>query len=130
MSNDVIENGSGLTPAQLDVLKARLLAERERVRVRLDARRVRLRDMEVGAPDENDWASASADQSLLATLADRDDARLREVDHALRKLDAGEYGVCERGGGPIGFDRLRVAPWTRFAVPEQELEERLARLAA
>jgi DnaK suppressor protein len=75
-------------------------------------------------PDDADWASSSADQSLLARLTDRDTKLLREVDRALGKLAGGGYGLCEATGDPIGFDRLWVRPWARHAVASKEQVER------
>ena len=41
-------------------------------------------------------------------------AILAEVDAALARLDDGTYGWCVRCTGPIGVDRLQVAPRTLF----------------
>ena len=41
---------------------------------------------------------------------------LGEVKDALRRLDRGRFGVCERCGGPIGEARLAVVPWARRCV--------------
>jgi len=50
---------------------------------------------------------------------------LIEVDAALRRLQQGTYGICERTGMPIPLERLRALPWTRFtreAAEQMELE--------
>jgi DnaK suppressor protein len=39
------------------------------------------------------------------------DAKLRDVERALEKLDDGTYGSCDRCGGPIGRERLEAVPW-------------------
>src|SRR3954453_14489669 len=52
------------------------------------------------------------DLSIIANL----DAELVDVESALRRLAAGEYGTCEICGRPIGEARLRVRPATRFCV--------------
>ena len=75
-------------------------------------------------PDDADWAADSADQSLLARLVDRDAKLLGEVQWALRKIETGSYGVCEQTGEPIGFDRLRVRPWSRLSLAAKERVER------
>lgn len=56
------------------------------------------------------------------------EAELREVDHALAKLENGTYGVSEASGKPIPEERLRIRPQARFLVEEQEREERRAGL--
>jgi DnaK suppressor protein len=111
------------TTEERTLLEGRLHEERDAIVRRLGERRAALTAAAAREPDESDWASSSADQSLLARLADRDTKLLHEIDRALRKMQAGTYGVCELRGEPIGFDRLRVRPWTRHALaPKEEIE--------
>ncbi len=49
---------------------------------------------------------------------------LRDVDRAFKRLDKGSYGTCEACGQPIGEDRLRARPETRFCLQEQARAER------
>jgi DnaK suppressor protein len=67
------------------------------------------------------------DQSLLARLVDRDAKLLDEIDRALLKMATGQYGLCEQSGDPIGFDRLKVRPWARYATAVKESRERSER---
>jgi DnaK suppressor protein len=46
------------------------------------------------------------------------------VERALRKMEAGSYGVCELTGEPIGFERLRARPWSRHSLAAKERIER------
>ena len=39
------------------------------------------------------------------------DAKLRDVERALDKLDEGTYGACDVCGRPIGRDRIEAIPW-------------------
>ena len=66
------------------------------------------------------------DLSIIANL----DAELVDVESALRRLAAGEYGTCEICGRPIGEARLRVRPATRFCVNDQARVERAVRSAS
>jgi RNA polymerase-binding transcription factor DksA len=50
--------------------------------------------------------------------------RLLLVRRALAKMEAGVYGICEETEEPIGYERLSVVPWARFAVHVQEKHER------
>ena len=52
----------------------------------------------------------------MATLVQQSRLRLAELDSALRRLDAGTYGVCERCGGPIPEARLEARPTARTCV--------------
>lgn len=44
------------------------------------------------------------------------DAKLRDVERALGKLDDGTYGRCDACGGPIGTERLEAIPWAVLCV--------------
>ena len=76
-----------------------------------------------------DQALASTNLELTARLMDRDAKLLVEIDRARAKLRVGTYGVCERTGDLIGFDRLKVRPWTRFAGAAKEVVDRDKRAA-
>ena len=39
-----------------------------------------------------------------------------EIDRALAKLDAGDYGVCDVCGEPIADERLEALPWATMCV--------------
>jgi DnaK suppressor protein len=117
-------NRHALTDAQIARLRTRLEAEREVIAARVAGRRRALAQPALRSPDDADWAADSADQSLLARLADRDAKLLHEIERALAKMDAGTYGVCEASGEPIGFARLWTRPWTRHAVAVKEERER------
>lgn len=42
--------------------------------------------------------------------------KAQSIEAALRKLEAGAYGVCERCHGPISPDRLAVLPHTTLCI--------------
>jgi DnaK suppressor protein len=117
-------SSSGLNREETRQLEVRLTAERDTLNRRLRERRETLVGLATRRPDDSDWASDSADQSLLARLVDRDAKLLIEVERALRKIAAGTYGTCEVTGEPIGFDRLRLRPWTRHSMAAKEQLER------
>ncbi len=52
---------------------------------------------------------------LTNRLTQRDRQKIREIDAALDRLNAGTYGKCEDCGQEIGSDRLRALPVTTFA---------------
>ena len=127
-TRDPTRQTSGLSPAQEERLGDRLRQEEALLTRRLAERRKALAVPALREPDDADWAAGSADQSLLVRLVDRDSKLLLEVRHALRKLaDGALFGLCERSGEPIGFERLWVRPWTRYAVAPKEEVERARR---
>jgi len=75
----------------------------------------------VTAGDGNlgDTATATYDRELDEGLGEGAQQTLREIDHALRKIDDGTYGACEACGKPIGEDRLAAIPWARLCIDDQ-----------
>lgn len=75
--------------------------------------------------DEVDQASAMVEQNLTFRLLDRDRKLLSEIEHALAKIDTGDYGYCEGTGEPIPKRRLELRPWCRHSVKYKEKLERM-----
>lgn len=74
--------------------------------------------------DEVDQASAMVEQNLTFRLLDRDRKLLSEIEHALAKIDAGDFGYCEGTGEAIPKRRLELRPWCRHSVKYKEKLER------
>lgn len=115
---------AGLNKTQLKGLYEQLLKERERVAEGLD-RHLSEAVLDIDQlADEVDVATRHTEQAYLMRYADKERKLLREIDHALAKMKAGEYGMCEGTEEPIGFARLTVRPWTRYSVEHKEMLER------
>ena len=78
-------------------------------------------------PDEVDLASSEADQSMNLRLRDRERVLLRKVEKAIKKIEEGEYGICEKCGEEIGVKRLEARPVTDLCIKCKEEEEQLER---
>lgn len=111
---------------ELEHFRKLLMAEREKLldkaRQLMETGNIRLDKDEMY--DEVDLASATVEQNLTFKLMDRDRKLLNEIDHALRKIDTGEFGYCEGTGEPIPKRRLEVRPWCKYSVKYKELLER------
>src|SRR4051812_20200649 len=60
------------------------------------------------ADDEHDpeGATIAFERAQLTAVLDATRGRLADLDAALRRVDEGSYGVCERCGLPIPAERL------------------------
>ena len=72
--------------------------------------------MEHEPDDECAEANRNLARHLILTNLDRERRTLQEIDVALRRMKAGDYGLCEICGTAIPDARLRALPWTRFCV--------------
>ena len=110
-----------LSESQRAHLHRRLLEERRRITGRL-ARYGRATDADGSTPNRvplhlADIGSDTMQKALDAAFASRDSRTLAEIDEALRRYyrDPARFGVDERTGTPISFERLDIIPWTRRA---------------
>ncbi|HEX9774841.1 MAG TPA: TraR/DksA C4-type zinc finger protein [Actinomycetota bacterium] len=111
---------------QLEHFRAMLDSSREDVRRQL---------RESGAdPDEGslegegydagfaDSAHSTAELGKTLILIERLRAQLRDIDHALKRMDEGGYGTCERCGNPIPEERLEALPYSTLCVTCKQRE--------
>jgi DnaK suppressor protein len=115
----------GLTAKQIEELRGMLEKRRAELATSIESRRGEDRDAggrDVG--DEMDDANTEGEAAMATQLLERDVGLLREIDRALAKIPAGEYGLCEGTGEPIGYSRLKLRPWARFSIEYQEELER------
>ena len=76
-------------------------------------------------PDEVDLASSEADQSLNMRLRDRERVLLRKIEKAIKKIEQGEFGICESCGEEIGAKRLEARPVTDLCINCKEEQEKV-----
>lgn len=120
-----------VTQADYPEFRRLLLAERERLLQELATMGERLQQVEemglVEAANEDDYgdvASEAFEREKGFALETSVQGMLRMVEEALRKLEAGTYGTCERCGGPIDAERLRALPFASLCIRCKAEEER------
>jgi DnaK suppressor protein len=60
--------------------------------------------------------SQAVERIAQVDVAKQLDAKLRDVERALAKLDEGTYGICDVCGSPIAEERLEAIPWAVLCV--------------
>ncbi len=113
-----------LTKKQVEQLYELLVQERERVMAGMGNHLSDAIGDSDPLADEMDMAQRHTEQAYLMRFADKERKLLREIAHALAKLEEGEYGLCEGTGEPISYRRLELRPWTRYSVEYKEQVER------
>jgi DnaK suppressor protein len=111
-----------------DQKRFRKILEDKRKAVIVRAQATMAEDMTLDAndlPDEMDLASSEYIQSFTFRLRGRERVFLQKIDKALKKLDAGEFGVCEDCDEPISVKRLEARPETTLCIRCKEDQERM-----
>ncbi|HET7752414.1 MAG TPA: TraR/DksA family transcriptional regulator [Anaeromyxobacteraceae bacterium] len=55
-------------------------------------------------------------ESTPSPLSESERRELDDIEHALRRIEAGHYGMCLSCGGPLGMQRLRAIPEARYCL--------------
>ena len=113
-----------MNDVQLEFFRKRLLQMRQEVLQREMDVKERLHEREVFA-DPADRATAEEEHWLDLRLRERESLLLRKIDDALRRIEAKEYGYCEKTGDPIGIPRLLARPTATVCVDVKGQDERV-----
>jgi len=114
-----------LTKQQLEAF-AKLLKEK-RDHLIEEAKRTLDNDMVVPSEermDEVDQASSEYMQAFSFRLRGRERFLMGKIDKALRKIDDGEYGLCEECDESISLKRLQARPEAQLCIQCKEAQEK------
>lgn len=67
-----------------------------------------------------DIGSDSFEQEFGLNLLAEEKKILTEIQHALKRIDEGDFGICEGLDIPIEKKRLEAIPWTRYSLKYAE----------
>ncbi len=102
---------------KLASLKKELLARRETLAVGLKRSTEELLDSEdLLQADSVDQAAADTNRGIAVQMRNRERIILRELDEALRKIENGTFGECDRCGEDISEPRLQANPSTKLCI--------------
>ena len=110
------ENLEAIRKQVLQGIQQRIAAKRQDVGVK-----------EIG--DAFDSASEGREQEFGYLMNTRDREKILRIEEALRRIDQGEYGICEECEEPIGVKRLKAMPFATLCVRCQEAEEEWEKIA-
>ncbi|WP_405378841.1 MULTISPECIES: TraR/DksA family transcriptional regulator [Streptomyces] len=117
------------TPEEVAEARAGLTAEADRLREEISAAEEALtglmRDSGDGAGDDQaDTGSKNATREHEMALTTNNREMLYQTERALRRIEAGTYGLCESCGNPIGKARMQVFPRATLCVDCKQKQER------
>jgi len=101
-----------------ELLRLRAGTESEAATLARDLAALFAASRDSNADDEHDpeGATIGFERAQLTALLAAARERIAEVDDALRRVDAGSYGVCEGCGRPIAVARLDARPFARHCM--------------
>ena len=73
--------------------------------------------------DDVDYAEISSDSFKEGIIANQQVKELSEIEEALKRINAGTYGICEMCDETIALGRLRAKPFAKFCTPCREIYE-------
>jgi DnaK suppressor protein len=73
--------------------------------------------------DPADMGSASFERETAQSLSKHARNLLDQIDDALRRMDAGTYGTCERCGNRIESERLEALPYATLCLDCKRRDE-------
>jgi DnaK suppressor protein len=76
------------------------------------------------SPEDLDRIQHASDRDLAMRILERSSSRLREVQAALSRIDAGTFGVCIDCEEDISAKRLAAVPWASYCIVCQETADR------
>ena len=116
----------------VDVERFKELLEEERRRV-VDAIEYLHKENPGSIEDETDdettdnhiaeTATVTVDREIDYTLEENSEHVLAEIEDALKRIEAGTYGVCVNCGKPIAEERLAAIPWATYCIDCKRLLE-------
>jgi len=109
---------------QLEYFRRKLIAWKEDILEGSKDTIEGLQDNTRNIPDVADRASEETDRALELRTRDRERKLVNKIDSALRRIEEGEYGYCDKTGEPISLKRLNARPIATMTLEAQERHER------
>ncbi len=113
-----------MSPRQMEYFRRKLLAWKADLVDETERTIEELQNAARSIPDVADRASEETDRALELRTRDRQRKLISKIDAALRRIDEGEYGYCEKTGEAISLKRLDARPIATMTVEAQERHER------
>jgi DnaK suppressor protein len=115
--------------AELDELRVELEKEAAALRAELGDAQAQINahlasSAAEAGDDEADTSSKLFEREHELALNNNMRELLEQTEHALGRIDAGTYGVCESCGKPIGKARLQAFPRATLCVACKQRQER------
>jgi DnaK suppressor protein len=89
-----------------------------------------MKDEAANFPDPADRASQEEEFALELRNRDRERKLIKKIDETIARIDAEDYGFCDKCGVEIGLKRLEARPTATLCIDCKELDEMRERQVA
>jgi len=113
-----------MTIKNMDKFKDKLVKRRTELLVRIQEL-TRMPTQTVSG-DKVDQAIASLEREDTSMHLQAEISELHEIQDALKRIERGEYGVCENCGKAVGAPRLQALPFATLCLKCKQQEEEAA----
>ena len=121
-----------LTTQEIGDLRTRLESEREELSAQLttiedQAFAATQSDIsgDVGVDDESaDAGTATFEREKELSIEQNVRDLIQKIDRALKRIDDGTYGICERCGKPIEKARIKALPYVDLCIKDAQARSR------
>jgi DnaK suppressor protein len=125
----VREGEPAWTAGEIAELRETLIADAERLRIEIRAAETEIGQLlreggEGAGNDQADVGSNTFERDHEMSMAKNARANLELVEGAVKRIDAGTYGVCESCGNPVGKMRLQAFPRATLCMECKQRQER------
>lgn len=80
---------------------------------------------DVGVDDESaDAGTATFEREKELSIEQNVRDLIQKIDRALKRIEAGTYGICERCGKPIEKARLKALPYVDLCIKDARAQSR------
>jgi RNA polymerase-binding transcription factor DksA len=63
------------------------------------------------------------DKEMDLSVEEEIEETMAAIEHALRKMEDGTYGICDVSNAPIPKSRLELIPWASLTAQMQSMAE-------
>ena len=111
---------------KLEHFRHKLLEERKNVQKMLDrAKNDNIENENLYSDSLVEMSSSTIEREKAYLLASNEYDSLYWIDEALKKIESGEFGLCENCGKEISHLRLEIRPYALYCVDcKEEMEKR------
>lgn len=110
---------------ELEFFKEQLLDAKENIFQNVNLASKELNELQTQENnDDMDFASMRSDAMIEQAISDQQKSELIDIEHALDRIEKGNYNVCEMCSEPIGMARLKAKPYAKLCMTCRPLYEK------